>query len=155
MRNIHFFKLLLTLLCAFWLVMPVIAHAEEHVEKKKPKGEHEGGGEKGEKGGKDGVVSGGHFAGDLVYVHLSPMILPVINDNGVEQIVTMIIDLQVKDFDAADNMHSNMPKVQNAILEALYGGLSQGSLKNGKLVNLPKVKVKITAALEKSRLVPI
>ena len=98
---------------------------------------------------KDGAedVSGGRFAGDPIYVHIAPMVMPVINDKGVEQLVTLILDVQVKDFDAADAMHSNMPRVQDALMRALYGGLGQGTLRNGKLVDVTKVKNKAVAAV--------
>jgi flagellar basal body-associated protein FliL len=92
-------------------------------------------------------VSGGRFAGDPIYVHMDPMILPVISDQGVEQLVTIVIDIEVKDFDAADDMHTKMPKVRDALMRALYGGLGKGNLRNGKLVDVNKVKVKAAAAL--------
>lgn len=110
-------------------------------EAKKPEGE---GGEA-KKAPAD--ISGGRFAGDPVYVHLAPMILPVITDTGAEQIVTLQITIQVKDFDAADTVHSNMPKVMDALMRALYGGLGNGDLRNGQLIDVSKVKNKSIAAL--------
>jgi flagellar basal body-associated protein FliL len=104
--------------------------------------------ESGEKAKAPDGVSGGRFAGDPVYVHIAPMVLPVISDAGVEQLVTIVIDVEVKDFDVADNLHSNMPKVMDALMRSLYGGLGQGSLRNGKLVDVTKVKNKATAALQ-------
>ena len=47
------------------------------------------------------------------------MVLPVISASGVEQLVTLQIDVQVKDFDAADNLHTNMPRVMDALMRAL------------------------------------
>lgn len=92
-------------------------------------------------------VSGGRFAGDPVYVHLSPMILPVITDTGAEQIVTMAITLEVKDFDAADLVHTKMPVVMDALMRALYGGLGNGTLRNGQLIDVSRVKAKSIRAL--------
>ncbi len=92
-------------------------------------------------------TTGGRFAGDPIYIHMAPMVLPVINENGVEQLVTIILDVQVKNFDAADQMHSNMPRVQDALMRALYGGLGQGALRNGKLVDIAKVKNKAVSAV--------
>ena len=92
-------------------------------------------------------VAGGRFVGDPIYVHVQPMVLPVINENGVEQLVTIILDIQVKDFDAADDLHSNMPRVMDALMRALYGGLGQGTLRNGKLVDVAKIKSKAIAAV--------
>jgi flagellar basal body-associated protein FliL len=107
--------------------------------------EGEGGGGK-SKGPSD--VTGGRFAGDPIFVHLDPMVLPVISDKGVEQLVTIQIDIEVKDFDAADAIHTQMPRVVDALEDALYGGLGQGSLRDGKLVDVRRVKAKATAALD-------
>ena len=92
-------------------------------------------------------VSGGRFAGDPVYVHLSPMILPVITNTGVEQIVTLQITIEVKDFDAADTVHTMMPKVMDALMRGLYGGLGNGDLRNGELIDVTRIKAKATTAL--------
>src|ERR1700722_9960523 len=57
-------------------------------------------GEGGEDSGKKKAptdVTGGHFAGDPVYVHLSPIVLPILGDTGPEQLVTVVIAIQVKD----------------------------------------------------------
>ncbi len=117
----------------------------------KVEGEKKGDAKAEEGGGKDKKpkdVSGGRFAGDPVYVHIAPMTLPVISQSGVEQLVTIRIDIEVTDFDVADDIHTNMPRVMDALMHALYGGLGQGSLRNGKLVDIGKVKAKATTALE-------
>ncbi len=92
-------------------------------------------------------VSGGRFAGDPIYVHIAPMVMPIITDSGVEQLVTIVIDIQVKDFDTADVLHSNMPRVMDALMRSLYGGLGEGNLRNGKLVDITKIKSKAAHAL--------
>jgi len=129
---------LLVVFLAFALPLSVIpaAHAAEAAPA--PKAE-------GKKG--DADTSGGRFAGDPIYIHMTPMVLPVINDNGVEQLITLILDVQVTNFDAADAMHSNMPRVEDALMRALYGGFGEGSLRNGKLVDVAKVKSKAVAAV--------
>ena len=105
----------------------------------------EGEGKSKSKGSDD--MTGGRFAGDPIYIHLSPMVLPIITDNGVEQLITIVFDVQVKDFDAADDMHANMPRVMDSLMRALYGGLGQGALRNGKLANVNKVKSKAVEAV--------
>jgi len=139
MKNRLFFVLAFLSFMALQLPMAPQAWAAEEAPAAK-------GGEKDDKK-KDDDVSGGRFAGDPIYVHISPMVLPVIGDNGVEQLVTIIFDVQVRNFDAADNMHSNMPKIMDSLMRSLYGGLGQGVLRNGKLVNVAKVKNKAIAAV--------
>jgi flagellar basal body-associated protein FliL len=113
------------------------------------KSEKSEGGEGGEEGGKkdDKDVTGGRFAGDPIYVHITPLVLPVISDQGLEQIVTVIIDVEVNSYDVAEKMHTNMPRVKDTLMRALYGGLGKGNLRDGKLVNVNKIKAKTTAAL--------
>jgi flagellar basal body-associated protein FliL len=93
-------------------------------------------------------ISGGRFAGDPVYVHLSPMILPVITDTGAEQIVSLQITIEVRDFDSADTIHTKMPLVMDALMRALYGGLGNGDLRNGQLIDVTRIKAKCTTALD-------
>lgn len=92
-------------------------------------------------------VSGGRFAGDPIYVHMDPMVLPVISESGAEQLITLNISIEVKDFDTADSIHTNMPRVQDALTRALYGGLGNGTLMNGQLIDVNKVKARATAAV--------
>ncbi len=92
-------------------------------------------------------VTGGKFAGDPIFVHLSPIILPVIDEKGTEQIVTIVIDLEVKDVDVADNIHTIMPRVRDTLMQALYGGLTSKDLSGGKVVNITSIKNKAMIAL--------
>ena len=114
-----------------------------------PKGGEEKaeGGESKKKGNANDNISGGRFAGDPIYVHIAPLILPVINNDGVEQLVTILLDVQVMDFDAAEKMHADMPRVMDALMRSLYGGLGDGALRNGNLVNVGRVKNKAIAAV--------
>ncbi len=117
--------------------------------------EHGAKAEKGEKkseGKDDEEVSGGRFAGDPIYIHVKPLILPVINEDGVEQIVSVILDIHVKDSSTADNLRKAMPRVVDSLLRHLYGGLDRGALSKGKLVNIAAVKRKAIEAV--SEVVP-
>jgi len=134
---------LLALCVAQMATASVVYAAEEAAKEEKA---DKGGGEGG-KGKSPEGVTGGRFAGDPIYVHITPMVLPVISDSGVEQLVTLVFDVQVKDFEAADTMHAHMPKVMDSLMRSLYGGLGRGTLRNGKLVNIVKVKDKASDAV--------
>lgn len=111
-----------------------------------------GGGSEAKKGDKEKEKDSGPVfgAGDLVYVKLEPMVIPVISDNGAQQLVTFIIQLHVKNFSAADKLRSRLPQLTDAIFTALYGGLGQGSLRTGHQINIPKVKRRIVEAVDKT-----
>jgi flagellar basal body-associated protein FliL len=127
-------------------VTPLSVRAEDEPAAKSDS--KKGGGEEGDSKKKSsGDVTGGKFEGDPIYVHLEPMILPVITDKGAEQIVTLIIDVEVRDFDVADQMHTDMPRVRDSLMRALYGGLGEGSLRDGKLADVAKIKAKAMSAV--------
>lgn len=81
------------------------------------------------------------------FVRLQPMVLPLVTENGAEQIITFLIVIQVKDSDAIRNIQEQMPRVQDAIFRVLYSGLSDGSLRRGNSVNLTRIKSRIINAL--------
>jgi hypothetical protein len=124
---------------------PEAAKGEEGGDASKEGGKAEGAKKKG-----PGDVSGGRFAGDPIYVHLTPMTLPIISESGVEQLVTIQMTVEVKDLDVADDMHIKMPKVLDALNRVLYGGLGDGSARNGRLVDVNKIKSKAIAVLKET-----
>jgi flagellar protein FliL len=106
---------------------------------KTEKGKSEKGKKNDKKKGEEDIT-GGRFAGDPIYVHIQPMILPIISDDGVEQLVSLMLDVRVKDLATANALHKNMPRVIDSLWRNLYGGLDEGSLRDGKLVNVGKIK---------------
>lgn len=102
--------------------------------------------EKGEEKGAE-EITGGRFSGDPIYVHIRPMVLPVINEEGVQQIVSLILAIHVKDQKTAERLHKNMPRVIDALYRDLYGALGEGALTDGKMANIRKIKNKSVQAI--------
>jgi flagellar basal body-associated protein FliL len=94
-------------------------------------------------------ITGGRFDGDPVYLHMQPVFLPVVTKVGAEQLVTLMVDLRLNDIKTAENLRSNMPVVRDALMQELYGGLGNGTLRDGNLINVYKLKAKIASALNK------
>lgn len=132
------------------VVAPSVAFAGGHGGggKAKEGGAHGGKEEaKKEEGGGDDGISGGRFEGDPIYVRIAPLVLPVISDSGVQQIVTVIFEVQVKDMDTGQKMRTHMPRIMDALMRGLYGGLGEGDLRNGKMVSVVRVKGRALAAI--------
>lgn len=140
-------RFLTVLLLSLVLTVPLAytaAYASSGGEKKSEGHDSSGGGKKG-----DEDVSGGRFAGDPIYVRMEPLVVPVISEEGLQQMVTMLVVIEVSSFEAADFVHSHMPRVRDAIVRAIYGGLSSGDIRNGKMVNLGKAKANIAEQVRK------
>lgn len=126
------------------------AYAAEHGAasgEKEGKGEKKEGGEGEKKGKKDTDITGGRFSGDPIYVHLPVLVLPMISEQGAQQTVTLLVNVEVDSFGTANDLHDKRPRVMDAMLRALYGKLGEGDLLDGKLVNIDRVKEQVAKAV--------
>jgi hypothetical protein len=143
MKKAHLVFLFVGLLALAAAQVATPAHAADAAPAKSGEGGKADSGKS--KGGDD--VTGGRFAGDPVFVHIPPIVLPIIGNNGVEQLVNILLIVQVKDVDVASDLHNNMPRVIDSLLRHLYGELGEGSLRDGKLVSVVRVKRKAVSAV--------
>ncbi len=74
------------------------------------------------------------------FVQLDALILPVIDEHGVTQVVSMVVTLEVPDKATADEVKRLSPRIQDAFIQDMYGVLNRkNSMENGVLkVNLIK-----------------
>lgn len=74
------------------------------------------------------------------FVQLDALILPVIDEHGVTQVVSMVVTLEVPDKATADEVKRMSPRIQDAFIQDMYGVLNRkNSMENGVLkVNLIK-----------------
>ncbi|HAX91183.1 MAG TPA: hypothetical protein DCY07_03110 [Rhodospirillaceae bacterium] len=93
------------------------------------------------------VITGGMNANDPVYFHLPALTMPIIDRNGAQQIVSMIIDVRVPDRPTAEKMQSTMPKLRDTIFQVVYAGLSDGSLRQNNALDLPLIKDLVTKSI--------
>lgn len=150
---LHVFLVALFLSTAALAPAPAWASAGggEKKEAKPAEGGDEEGGDAKDKKKKKGqeTVTGGTFEGDPVYVHLRPIIFPIISDSGAEQIIVLLVDLQIKDVDTATKMSQAMPRLRDTIIRGLYGGLADGSMRNANALDIEKIKANIVKACNK------
>ena len=84
----------------------------------------------------------------VAYVRLSPIVVPVIGKDKVEQFVTIVCTVEV---DAAKQpqAQANVPRLLDAFIGTLYAGVDDKSVMSGPLVNIPVLKDKLGAAAAK------
>jgi len=90
----------------------------------------------------------GGMGGSKVYISIGPIILPIITDEGPQQIVTMVVSLQVKDTNDSDAVRQQLPRLIDAYMRALYGKLNKDNMHNGTIVDIDFVKLRVTKATE-------
>jgi len=92
-----------------------------------------------DKKGKDGGVQ---------FVELNPLILPVINDRGVTQMVSLVVALEVDSQEKADKVNHYSPRLTDAYLSDLYGSLSRKAMEAG-IIPIDFVKKRLNKASQK------
>jgi flagellar FliL protein len=103
-----------------------------------PEGAEDHAAEKEKKEEKKGGHGGGGAAGKDDFVELDPLILPIVDNTGVTQTVSIVVVLQVgEDGDAAD-IKSLEPKLRDAYIQDMYGILNKKmALKDGVIQIAP------------------
>lgn len=113
----------------FYFMQPAeasVPEGEEHeVEKKAEKGGH------------------GEDAGHYEYVELDPLILPIVDNNGVSQVVSMVVALEVSDAAAADKVKKLAPKIKDAYIQDMYGVLNEHAALKGGVIQVGYLKARL------------
>lgn len=142
---------LLLLAATFWAAAPAFAEehgsppAEGHA--KKPEGSKKAAAHPAGEGAPKASESGG-LGGSKVYVSIGPIILPIITDEGPQQIMTMIVSLQVNDTNDSDKVREQLPRLVDAYMRALYGKLDTGNMHHGVIVDIDFIKRKVAKATD-------
>ena len=83
-----------------------------------------------------------------VYVRFNPLQLPLIGDDGIEQVIDIIVALEVPDQSAADQVIAMAPRLNDAILRDLYGVLHTSRIMRNGIVNVGAIKERIVTVAQ-------
>ena len=78
------------------------------------------------------------------FVELSPLILPVINKQGVTQVISLVVALEVDSQEKADKVTKYQPRLTDAYLSDLYGAFSHKMPDSG-IVPIAYLKERLNA----------
>lgn len=78
-----------------------------------------------------------------VYVELHPLILPILDDNGISQTVSLVVSVEVVDQAAADKVKNLQPRLHDAFIQDMYGALNRRAVMNGGVIEVSKIKERL------------
>ena len=86
--------------------------------------------------------SGGHGenAYELVYVELDPLILPIIDEYGVSQTVSLVVSLEVATDEDAAYIRQLAPRLNDALLMDMYGILNHHAMVKDGVIQVKILK---------------
>jgi flagellar FliL protein len=79
---------------------------------------------------------------DLKFVKLEPLILPIIDDSGVTQVVTLVVALEVNGADAEKKAQMYAPRLKDAFIQDMYGVLNRKASIEGGVIKEDKLKAR-------------
>lgn len=83
------------------------------------------------------------------FVKLDPLILPIVDQNGVSQVLNLVIAIEVPDKAAADEVTRLSPRLKDAYITELYGILNKEAAIHNGVVQVGAIKKKLAVITEK------
>lgn len=85
-----------------------------------------------------------------IFVEFNPIQVPIVDDDSPEQLVNVILALEVDSQADADRIITLAPRLNDAFLIELYGGLSTDDLiGDNQLVNVERLKRRLMQAADR------
>jgi flagellar FliL protein len=86
---------------------------------------------------------GGKEGGD--FVELSPLVLPIIDDTGVTQVVSIVVVIEAASANAANDIRKFEPRLNDAYIQEMYGILNKHAALQGGVVRVDMLKERLNA----------
>lgn len=80
----------------------------------------------------------------LRFVELDPIVLPIVDAQGVSQVVTLVISLEVIGDENAELASKMTPRLKDAYIQHLYGVLSRKASMEGGVIKVDDLKKRLT-----------
>lgn len=102
-------------------------------------GEIEGDGHKEAKKDKHG---GGH--GEAAeFVELDPLVLPIVDNSGVTQVVSLVVAIEAADAGAVETIKKLSPRLKDAYIQDMYGVLNEHAALKGGVIQVSAIKARL------------
>lgn len=77
------------------------------------------------------------------FVSLDPLILPIIDKNGISQTLSIVVSIEVTRTSHADRVRTLKPRLQDAFIQEMYGVLNRHAAYKGGLLQVQMLKERL------------
>lgn len=77
------------------------------------------------------------------FVQLDPLILPIINKDGVTQVVSLVIVIETPDEAGKAQVTYMSPRLKDAFIQDMYGALSQDAMMRDGIIQVGALKSRL------------
>lgn len=86
---------------------------------------------------------GGGHGETAEFVELDPLILPIIDNTGVSQVVSMVVSIEVDGPAAAEQVKKLSPRLKDAYIQDMYGVLNEHAALKGGVIQVDTIKKRL------------
>lgn len=79
------------------------------------------------------------------FVELDPLILPIVDNSGVNQTVSLVISFEVLNSEAALQVEKMSPKLKDAFIQDMYGILNRHAALKGGVIQVGMIKKRLNS----------
>lgn len=83
------------------------------------------------------------------FVQMTPLTLPIVDKNGVSQVVSIVISLEVTGPEAAKEVERFTPRLKDAYIQDMYGALTRQAAMEGGVVQVGYIKSRLNKVTAK------
>lgn len=83
------------------------------------------------------------------FVELDALVLPIIDEDGVSQTVSLVLTLEVPDSASAATVDKMKPKLKDAYIQDMYGVLNKHAALKGGVIQVGMLKKRLNRISEK------
>lgn len=83
------------------------------------------------------------------YVKMDPLLLPIIDEDGVQQVVSMVVAIEVGGVSDADKVKAMRPKLTDAYIQDMYGILNKHAALKGGIIQVKMIKERLNSITHK------
>ncbi len=80
--------------------------------------------------------------GSFAYVKLNPLLLPIIDEDGIQQVVSMVVSIEVSSDDAG-KVKLYSPRLTDAYIQNMYGMLNRHAALKGGIIQVRMIKERL------------
>jgi flagellar basal body-associated protein FliL len=86
---------------------------------------------------------GEHGAAEVSFYEMKPLVLPIVDANGVSQIISLVVSLEATTPEARAEIEKYSPRLLDAFIQDMYGALSRQAAMEGGLVQVGYIKSRL------------
>lgn len=98
---------------------------------------------KGKHAAKEGHKDG-HGA-KVEFVRLDPLILPIVDDSGVSQVISLVVAIEVPDSASKSAVEALTPRLKDAYIQEMYGLLNRHAAMKGGVLQVGYLKKRLNS----------